>query len=148
MSRFITLLLAMLLIFTYSFDSYAWRLFELEETSIGYNKFVNDGRDPVLYPEIHKEMIDTHINARFMKYVIWQNNVWGMTTDSQFRAIGYEFRVGVRLSPFVDISYHHHSQHLLDRPSATMNGFPVYDSVEVRIYLYRENDPKYTLLDW
>lgn len=67
----------------------------------------------------------------------WGNRVQGVTDrdrdvgGGQFRQVGWQFEVGARLIPQIDVFYYHHSQHVLDHEYKP--GFPVEDGVGFRL---------------
>lgn len=75
----------------------------------------------------------------------WDNTVHGETDGGQFRLIGWHYELGAKLwkIPYfewlpVQVSIEHHSQHILDADDPYPH-FPVYDSVNVRVYLWRSD---------
>jgi len=111
-------------------------LVELNEVSIQYKNFVSDGRDLLVYPEVHREALSLNVNTNFLSVLFWNNSIHTITTEAQYRSVGLESRLGVRISRYLEVSYYHFSQHLLDRASATLPRFPVSDAVEVKLIIY------------
>lgn len=122
---------------------YLWGLsasaIDLKELSIDYKNFawVNDkARNPLIYPEHPKEGINLNINTDIIDTVYWNSTVEAITTDAQYRSIGLETRLGIRISPTLEVGYYHHSQHLIDRPHYYMDKFPSEDAIEIKIYIF------------
>lgn len=119
-----------------------WHIVDLSELSIDYKNFamVNpNGHDVMTYPDPPKESVNLNIKTNILTYGYWDSTVESWTTDSQYRAIGLETRLGVHVSTHLDLGIYHHSQHELDRGTQLNLGhFPEEDAVELKIYLYRE----------
>lgn len=80
--------------------------------------------------------LDLHVDLDLFDRLAFLNSmVHSMTDDTQFRLVGLQFRAGVHLHRTIDIYYEHYSQHLLD---VAPSGSNVYDSVGIRLYLYRD----------
>lgn len=124
----------------------SWRLFKLEEVAIDYEKFLYPGYDSLIYPETPAERYSFNINTRVLDYMFWNNQLHTTTTDSQHRGVGWNFEFGVRLSSYIDVGYHHHSQHLLDTTPTTMPHFATEDTLHIKLYLYREHEPHTSVL--
>lgn len=127
-------------------DSYAsdLHIIDLSELSIDYKNFkmVNpNGHDIMTYPDPPKESLNLNLKTDILSFGYWDSTVESWTTDAQFRGIGLETRIGVRLSDHLDLGLYHHSEHELDRNQQLhMGHFPEEDAVELKVYLYREKD--------
>ncbi len=123
-----------------------FKAINLDQVYLEYRQYFHGGRDPLITSnglsnrELEKEL-NIGIDTRLLKFGYW-NNIVHSTTDQdrdnhhgQFRLIGLESRLGIRISQHLDISYYHHSQHLLDT-SYAHDDFPVRDGIELKIYLY------------
>jgi hypothetical protein len=127
-------------------DGYAADLhvLDLSELSIDYKNFqmVNPNAHSVMtYPDPPKESVNLNLKTNLLIVGYWDSTVESWTTDSQYRAVGLETRIGVRLTDYVDLGLYHHSQHVLDRAEQLpMGHFPVEDAVEIKIYLYKAKD--------
>lgn len=122
--------------------------FHLDEVSLDYKNFawINDhARNSLIYPEHPKESINLNIDTTFLSYFLWNSTIESLTTDGQYRGIGLETRIGVRLSEAFDVSYYHHSQHLIDRQHSFMDRYPVEDAIEIKFYLLRKDTNKESL---
>jgi hypothetical protein len=119
-------------------DSY--HIIDLNELTLDYRNFAvlnPNARNMLIYPEPPKEGINVGMKVDVLTYLYWDSQIEALTTDAQYRAIGLETRLGVRVSHYLEIGYLHHSQHLIDRDHAYMNKYPVEDSIQVKLYLYR-----------
>lgn len=67
----------------------------------------------------------------------WRNVMHGSMESAQFRTVGWQFEIGVRPVPWLEIGRYHHSQHLLDvrYDWPSQGGFPVEDGFVVRLTL-------------
>lgn len=146
-SRLVLWVLILVAVALYSYKAVSWEPVQLREAALTYKKFVSDGRDPLLYPEVHHEAIDVTLDMDILKYAYWDNTILSETTTGQYRSIGLRsFLVGVHVFPWLDIQYAHQSLHVLDREYGVMDKFPVEDSVGLKLYLYRNQDPKPTVI--
>lgn len=110
------------------------------ETMITAEKFTPGGRAQILPNQDEPgSRMTLESNTDLFKYSYWDNRIWGMTNESKFAAVGWEYNLGVRLSSQINVFYRHHSQHMLDEKFGPNKGFPVEDSLGVTIYLYRRD---------
>jgi hypothetical protein len=76
---------------------------------------------------------DVDLGARFS----WRNRIHSLSTDSQFRAVGWQYELAWRVLPSLEIiPWAHHSQHALDRPQPGARHFSVQDGVGIRWVIY------------
>jgi hypothetical protein len=113
------------------------KLLELDEVSIGYRSYIF-ARDPLFVDTTPNEQLNSTVNFRLMNYIFVNTFVHGTTNKMQYKRVGLLVELGVHLFDFMDLSYTHHSQHLLDSKYPYM-GFPVEDSVGIRLILYRRD---------
>ncbi len=130
-------------------DADEFHLIQLEEVRVDYMNFLPGGRDPLLsYNGLPNRApgkeLDVHIDSTIANYFYWNNMIHSTTDvytdtrkDDQFRVIGLNMELGVRLTSWLDVYYWHYSQHLLDTTYA-YGGFPVLDAVGIHLYLYRK----------
>lgn len=116
----------------------AWTPIQLKEAYVTYDRFLHPGRSALIYPEGMKEGLALDLNNRVLVFGYLEARVHALTTSSQYRSVGLVLRMGVEPVKWLQVGVRHHSQHLLERQHAFMNRFPVEDSLEVRLYLYRE----------
>lgn len=92
--------------------------------------------------------VSVHLDTTLLSYAYW-NNIIHTGTDAspteagQFRTVGWQFDLGLRVADWLDVQYEHHSQHILDWQGPMH--FPVEDSIGVNIYLYRPKNHQQTL---
>ena len=120
-----------------SAEASEFQVLQLKEVRVQYKRFVDPGRDALLYPEVHKEGLGVAIDTDVMRYLFWKSEVGALTTDAQYRAVWLEMTLGLRITQWLEVQAHHKSEHLLDRDHAFMDRFPVQDSVGFTLYLYR-----------
>ena len=120
--------------------------FELREVSLNYRSYFGGGNDPVLNSsglpdrELDKKL-DITINMDVLRYLYWDNQI-NSTTDKdinsgsgQFRVIGWEYRIGIRIFSSLEFGLYHHSQHILDHQG--VGHFPVEDALQLKLYIYK-----------
>lgn len=115
-------------------------VFELNELYIDYRhyKLVNpNSRNPLIYPEPPKEGINLGLKTDIMSYFYFDSEIQSLTTDGQYRSIGLDTRLGVRLSSNLELGFWHKSQHLLDKHHSYMDKFPSEDAVQIKYYLFQ-----------
>ena len=127
--------------------AFAWKLIELQEASVDYKYFTPKGRDPLITGNglKNKELgneLNLNVNTDFLKYFYFNNLVHSMTdrdatthTGGQFRVVGLNMVVGVRVAPFLYLYYDHFSKHVLDHHNVN-DSFPVKDSFAFKLFLY------------
>ncbi len=147
----------LLLISLFAFDSKAeqlynpndtgWHLMELDELAFTYIDYFPNGHSPLVTDNglPNRQLgkgIALNMNANVLKYLYWNNKVHGTTEElvgtnkGQFRLIGYQFEFGLRPFNWLEVEYHHHSQHSLDHVYP-YGHFPVEDAIQIKIYLWR-----------
>ena len=73
---------------------------------------------------------DTTLHQTWAGRTYWNNRVHGMSTDRQFRHVGYEFEIGQQFNRHVGVFYYHHSQHVLEMEK---EDYPLTDSIGIKI---------------
>jgi hypothetical protein len=94
------------------------------------------------------KQIDLNVNADILTYGFWENRVHSMTDETvdgpgQFRVVGWNYRIGVHVSKYLDVYYEHFSRHLLDTTYPT--AFPVQDSFGIKLRIFELNSPRQEL---
>lgn len=68
----------------------------------------------------------------------WDNLVHMKGTNHQVRHVGWEWKLGINIIPGkVDIYYHHHSQHVLERDREPHSGYPLLDELVLKMTFYQ-----------
>lgn len=60
-----------------------------------------------------------------------KNQIWSVIDQSQFRAIGWHYEIGIFIMPWLQVYAEHFSKHVLD--TQNQGHFPVYDSFGLRV---------------
>ncbi len=123
-------------------------LIKLDSLYLDYKNFklLNDkNRNLLTYPEPAKEGINLGLTTDVLSYGFWDSEVQSITTDAQYRSVALDTRLGLRLTREIEVGYAHKSQHLLDRPSYNMPKFPVEDSLEIKLYIYKTGNGREAL---
>jgi hypothetical protein len=108
-----------------------------DEVSVQYKSYHQSARHPLFVNSRLKEGIDLTMNTDFLfETLFWDNLIHTNTDDSQYRHIGWQFRLGTRVTSFLSVQYEHHSQHLLDSAYPHMK-FPVEDSLGFTLTIYQ-----------
>lgn len=122
-------------------DAEDYGVLNLSELSIDYKNFkaLNPASYEVMtYPEPPKESIFINLKMDLLHYLYLDPTIESWTTDAQYRGIGLEARLGLRLTEYVDIGIYHHSLHELDRnQQLNIPHFLEQDSLEIKLYLYK-----------
>lgn len=99
---------------------------EITEASLQYQSFARPNFAP--YFDRHmQDRLTLRLNTDLFSGLFFDNRVHGTTDDTQYKWVGWNFQVGVRLMPEFSVQYEHHSQHMLDAGMGAH--FPVEDSV-------------------
>lgn len=125
-----------------------YKFLALNEARFQYLKFQDGDRDPLITDNgLPNRAMNTELNlflkVDILKYFYFDNQIHSMTdkgidgSNGQFRAVGWEYRLGVRVNEYVDVGYYHFSQHAMDHTLPFH--YPVKDAVELNIYLYRSS---------
>lgn len=121
--------------------------FELQDVYIDYRHETTVGYDPVLQAlndpnTTINNHLDLHIDLNVLRGLYWNNMVNTTSDQSQFKVIGWEYGLGARLFPCLELGYYHHSQHWLD--SNDTQHFPLENAIQVKLIFYNK-DQKETL---
>lgn len=117
-----------------------FNLVELDEVKLQYKDFFPGGSDPLItqngLPDrtLGKE-VNFILNTNVLDYGFFNNTVNSKTDEiinsggrGQFRSVAWSFQLGIRLATFLNVSYAHKSEHLLDHVYS-QGRFPVNDSI-------------------
>ena len=124
-------------------------IFSLQEFYIHYKDFHEGSREPLIDWQ-EGRVLDREMSAVFnidvMKYGYFNNKILGLMDrrakggDSKFRLVGWNYRLGTRVTPWLSFEYEHFSKHIMDK--APPWKFPVTDSYGIKLYFYRRGDKK------
>jgi len=109
------------------------------ETYINARQFTPGGREPLLPKgsRLNKEL-NLGFNTDLYRFGYFDNKAWTMIDQGQFRTVGWNYKLGARMTDRLAVEYEHFSKHLLDH-AAYSNGFPVQDSIGIVLHLYRRD---------
>ena len=149
------LLSLIILLFPITSQARTFKLFEVNEINLEHKIFLPGSRYPLitnngLGNNLEKEL-NLNLNIDVLKYGYFNNHIHSMTDISpganygQFRLIGWNFHIGIRLTNFLNIEYEHFSQHLLD--AQFPYDFPLQNSVNIKLFLYKKEKCKECLIN-
>lgn len=138
--------LVLIFCFLFPVTGYAFEVIQLREVDIEYRKYSTGGYNPLIQAYgLQDKQADSYlgvsINTDILHYFYFNNLVHGTSDrpvsydgNGQFRAIGWNYALGLYVTDFLRVEYRHHSQHLLDHLGT--NPFPVENSIGVKVKLY------------
>lgn len=138
----ISLILAASILLMMSEEAEANGWLELNRAGFEYGRFINDGQDVLIYPRKHKDVINLKLDMDVLSFLYWNNTLMGMTDTGQFRAVSWEYQLGLRVSDMLSVQYKHRSQHILDAVQPYLPTFPLEDSVGVSLKVYSSPNPR------
>lgn len=117
---------------------------ELQEVYVNYKVFSGTTRTPYLQlPGLEGHSLENELNLN-VNMDLWDhfywNNVIHSLNDGNYRLIGWNWRVGVHITDYIDFGWNHFSEHYADYSSPY--GFPLQNSWEINIYLFRRRLPR------
>lgn len=130
---YLTLFCSVLL---YLSDAYAFDVLKLDDASVQYEKLHPSARHPMFTFSRPKERISVRLDTSVLDHFYWNSYVHGTSDESQYRFIGLEMEVGLRVTKWASVHARHHSQHLLDTTYA-YGKWPVEDALGFTLHLYR-----------
>lgn len=136
----------LLLILLLSTKAFGFDVVSLDKVVIDYKTYLPGSRDPLinsngLLNKAPGQSLNLSLNTTLLKYAYFNGTVHSTTdidlstNSGQFRVVGLEAELGIRLTPFLNLYYYHYSQHLLDT-TYQFGGSPVLDGVGVSIILF------------
>lgn len=137
---YLFILWGIIIFFSKLAGAYDFEVINLNELSLDYKNYslLNpNSRNMLIYPDPPKESLNLTLKTDLFKLGYWDSTVESLTTSDQYRSVGLETRLGIRLTNNAEVGVYHHSQHDLDRAHSFMSAFPEEDAFELKIYLYR-----------
>lgn len=128
-----------LLLLLLSTNAYAFEFMALDKAYVDYAHYTW-AREPFLAQAgfVPTDKIDLHVDLNLLSNVVFfQNMVHSEMDKSQYRLIGWNYKLGVHVNSTIDLFFEHYSQHILDAPTVSPNTF---DAIGFRIYLYKQKD--------
>jgi hypothetical protein len=100
---------------------------ELRELSIQYKRYNEGTRYPYMMTKPN-DGLNLKMDIDVIGGLYFDNRIVSNTDDGQYRFVGWNFQVGLRLFPALRIQYEHFSQHLMEQVNPATR-FPVEDSI-------------------
>lgn len=118
----------------------------LDELSVDWMHYHPYSRSPFFYNSEMKDGIAFHMNTDLLlDHLYWDNTVHADTDSAQFHSVGWKFELGTHVTTFLDLYYHHHSQHVMDGQLPFMK-YPSEDSYGITINIFKNRPRGRTLL--
>jgi hypothetical protein len=119
----------------------------LDKLNIEYLRYSPEGVDPFLtYDGLPNKALGYGLNLKMettiLSYLYWNSTVLSETDEDlatgwgQYRTIGLEMQVGIRLTQWLDVGYYHLSRHLMDTPQPNGQAFQRMDALQFTLKLY------------
>lgn len=122
-----------------STNSFGWsnEFLSTDELSLDVYK-IDDYRDVYYEEDMYNWTYGTALNwnVNLLWLFKWENKVHMAGTDSQVRAVGWEYKVSLPLFPYVTPFYYHHSQHVMER-GRDRRTYPLSNFYGVTLDFYR-----------
>lgn len=147
LTALIKVLLLVIILLLFDKACMAGSIFELNEVSLEYKAFSDGSFNPLIdnngltNKRLDKEL-NLYVNTTLFKYGFINNKIHSYTdrdengNPGQFRLVSWNYSLGVHITYFLDLSYEHKSEHLLD--STFPYHFPLENSINIKIYLYKD----------
>lgn len=133
-----------LLLITRSEAGENWFL-QADEVSVTWKKYHPYSRHPAFYSdEQMNDALELTLNTDILGVFYWDNRVHAETSTAQYRHIGYETKLGIRVFSWLEAGWYHHSQHGLDAAYPSMK-FPAEDAYSVKIMIFNQRPRGRTL---
>lgn len=129
---------------SYAADSF-WPPLRLSSLGVKYRSFISPGRDALIYPNEHKEAIELNLNTDVLRFLYFDARVFGIVDQTQYRAVGLNTMVGARVTDWSRVEIEHLSEHILDGQHSFLPRFPVSDSFNILIDIYRTPAPRQSI---
>lgn len=121
---------------------------DLRELSVTGKSYLPNGYNPLM-PEGSQLNKGLNVNMKvdFLTNFYWNNMIWSLTDQHQFRWVGLNTQAGVRILPYISLEYEHFSKHILEKEFQfkEQGRFPVEDSINVIFYLHRSGKEERSL---
>lgn len=121
----------LILLLLSSINSHAWEPIELGDVYITAKK-MGSNNEPFMPPGSRADLeINLGVNLVFFDNFYVDNMVWTQTDQSQYRTVGWNWKLGFRLTKEIEFGWEHFSRHTLDvvHPLGSFN----YDAAFMKI---------------
>jgi len=124
-------------------------VFQLREFYLLHKKFGDGSRNPLIDDNgLENRELDREVsliwNMDIFNHAYFDNRILSYVDrfkdsgeSDQFRLIGWDFQIGLRLTGWLWVEYDHFSKHQLDNEAP--NKYPVEDAFGIRVYFYRKD---------
>lgn len=124
-------------------------IISLDAVDVTYQRFNEDGIEPMItYDGLNRKLgssLGLQLDTTVFSYFYANFNVASMRDYypegdyGQYRTIGLQARLGMRLTEWLDIGYYHYSRHLMDTPEPDGQSYQQTDALEITIHLYKNH---------
>ena len=124
-------------------------VFELRELYLLHKKFGDGSRNPLIDDNgLENRELDREVsliwNMDILEYGYFDNKILSYVDrfkdsgeSDQFRLVGWNLQLGIRLTGWLWVEYDHFSKHQLDNEAP--GKFPVEDAFGIRVYFYKKD---------
>ncbi len=147
------LLLAMVVLAAPMAPAQEVQVLELERLDMDYAKVVNNrdvylpyedvGRDRYETDETWRYGLGINFDLNLLRYkdyrFRWRNRIDGQATDTQFRAVAWDFRWGLKFQERFEIFYDHRSGHVMDAAPDQRRTYPLKNHYGLEITFYKRD---------
>ena len=113
--------------------------------TIDYKSYLGSSYQP-LVANPHNGL-DLALMTNITPYVYWGSSVFSMTDNSQYRSVGLNLLLGLRIIPLLDVYFEHQSEHELDANNP-LPRFPEYDTIGVKLKLIDKSGLGKPIIPW
>jgi hypothetical protein len=122
--------------------------FVLRKAAIEGGSYVGTNHDLFLGIDNEEERLQ-HITNMIMEIdlacsslnevcLYWNNNVNSKASSSQYRLISWDYRLGLSIGKYLELGWHHTSQHFLDQRSAAGRVYPLENILFLQLKFYEK----------
>lgn len=115
----------------------------LDDLSATYEHYVGPNFN-AYFDGTMKDALSLNVDSTVCRYFFWNSLIHSTTDSYQFRTVGLEMTVGVRLSPAIDVFARHHSQHTLDSGDDWGRHYPMENGVGITVH-FLSSSPRDTV---
>jgi hypothetical protein len=117
-----------------SLNAAEYRLLDVDQLDMSYEKFTKrrDAQAPQYGLKDWDHRVSMDVDFRLLRYGFWENWIHTEAIPGKVKTVGWDWKLGANLGRYVDVYYHHHSQHVMDEPQIE-TGNPVEDSYGFRL---------------
>lgn len=113
------------------------KVIELEALTLQWKNHLSGGRDALLYPHEPGQTIEFDMDMDVLHFFYCDTRVFGIQDETQYRGFGLNTHIGARLTDWLRFEWEHVSKHRGDEAYPVMWRFPVDNSWNLIIDIYR-----------